>query len=83
MEGARLYADRVRDSLARQELPTGERITVSAGVAVSKPTMATSDDLVHAADAYLYAAKAAGGNRVEPTEHQIESPATPAQTETG
>lgn len=66
LEGARLYADRVREALARHELPTGQRITVSAGIAISGPTMTSADDLVRAADTTLYAAKAAGGNRVEP-----------------
>lgn len=66
LEGARLYAERVVKRLARHELPTGARITVSAGLATSGPTMATATDLVRAADTALYAAKAAGGNRVEP-----------------
>jgi len=66
VSGARQYADRVRDTLARRELPSGNRITVSAGVAVCDPTMNSPAELVRAADAALYEAKAAGGNRVEP-----------------
>ena len=66
IEGARIYAERVREALASRELPTGQRITVSAGLATSGPTMATAADLIQAADAALYMAKAAGGNRVEP-----------------
>jgi diguanylate cyclase (GGDEF)-like protein len=66
LEGGRLYADRVRDSLAGHDLPSGTRITVSAGVALSGPTMSDAAELVRAADAALYQAKAAGGNRVEP-----------------
>ena len=66
MDGARQYAVRVREALARRELPSGTRITVSAGVAVSGPTMSDASELVRAADAALYQAKAAGGNRVDP-----------------
>jgi diguanylate cyclase (GGDEF)-like protein len=66
IEGARQYADRVRDALALHELPTDERITVSAGVAVWDATMTDAADLVRTADAALYEAKAAGGNRVDP-----------------
>ena len=66
VQGARLYAERVREALARRELPTQTRITTSAGIAVSSPTMAESSELVRAADAALYQAKAGGGNRVEP-----------------
>lgn len=76
MEGARQYAERVRESLARHELPSGTRITVSAGVAVSGPTMSDASELVRAADAALYQAKAAGGNRVDPGPARSESPAT-------
>ena len=76
MNGARLYADRVRESLARHELPTGTRITVSAGVGVCGPTMNDKAELVRAADAALYQAKAAGGNRVEPGSARPESPST-------
>jgi diguanylate cyclase (GGDEF)-like protein len=76
MDGAVLYADRVRESLARHELPTGARITVSAGVAVSGPTMSGPVELVRAADAALYRAKAGGGNRVEPEPTRPEGQST-------
>ena len=74
-EGARRYAERVREALARHELPSGTRITVSAGVAVSGPTMSDASELVRAADAALYQAKAAGGNRVDPAPARPEAPA--------
>ena len=64
MEGARQYAERVREALARHELPSGTRITVSAGVAVSGPTMSDASELVRAADAALYDAKRGGRDRV-------------------
>ena len=76
MEGAVRYADRVREALAHHDLPTGTRITVSAGVAVSGPTMKEPAELVRAADATLYQAKAAGGNRVEPGLDGLEGPRT-------
>ncbi len=76
MEGARQYADRVREALAHHELPSGTRITVSAGVAVSGPTMGDASELVRAADAALYQAKAAGGNRVDPAATRPEGSAT-------
>lgn len=77
-EGARIYANRVRESLARHELPTGTRITVSAGIAIAGPTMKDHAELVRAADAALYQAKAAGGNRVEPGSARSEDPTTTA-----
>lgn len=78
--GARRYAERVAQILARRELPSGTRITVSAGVAVSDPTMSSATELVRAADASLYQAKAAGGNRVEPSAAREVGP-TPSEAE--
>jgi PleD family two-component response regulator len=66
----------VRESLAAHDLPSGTRITVSAGIAVSGPTMSTAAELVRAADAALYQAKAAGGNRVEPVSTRPLAPTT-------
>ena len=42
----------------------GVRVTVSLGVAEASPAMADGRELFAAADAALYAAKAAGKNRV-------------------
>ncbi|MDP2471021.1 MAG: diguanylate cyclase [Candidatus Palauibacterales bacterium] len=70
----RRYAERVRETLAGHEMPGGNRITVSAGVAVSGPTMNSAAELVRAADASLYTAKAAGGNRVEPASLRTGKP---------
>lgn len=75
MGAARQYAERVREDLARHELPTGTRITVSAGVATADPTMNSPAELVRAADAALYQAKAAGRNRVEPAPPRLQEPA--------
>ena len=78
--GARRYAERVCQILARRELSTGTRITASAGVAVSDPTMSSAVELVRAADASLYQAKAAGGNRVEPAAAHPDEP-VPSEAE--
>jgi diguanylate cyclase (GGDEF)-like protein len=67
LDGARTFAERVRNTLARHELPTGVGITVSGGLACFEPTMSDAHELVQAADDSMYEAKAAGGNRVEPT----------------
>jgi diguanylate cyclase (GGDEF)-like protein len=65
--GAEGLAERLRVELAALQLqgPAAEplRVTASFGVAVY-PEAATGDDLLTAADAALYVAKAAGKNRV-------------------
>lgn len=68
--GARALAERLRSSVERMEIAwEGEQIAVSAsvGLAHNHSGPATSDPqrLVSAADKALYAAKAAGRNRVE------------------
>jgi diguanylate cyclase (GGDEF)-like protein len=63
--GARLYADRIREVLARTVFPHGKPITASFGVAsLPEDDAATSEDLFRAADEALYAAKRAGKNAV-------------------
>jgi len=69
LPGAHKLAERVRSTLEATaiELPDGQtlRVTASFGVAL-KDAQATPEDLVSAADDALYAAKAAGKNRVMP-----------------
>ncbi len=48
----------------RARRPVGVGVTVSIGVAVSKPDRVNTDDLVARADAALYAAKADGRDTV-------------------
>ena len=61
--GAIAVAEKVRAAI-EAECPDGDPLTVSAGVACAPDDGKTAGDLFRAADARLYAAKAAGGNRV-------------------
>jgi diguanylate cyclase (GGDEF)-like protein len=56
-------SERLR-SAVRERCPIGVQVTVSIGVAVSKPDVADADDLLARADAALYAAKAGGRDTV-------------------
>lgn len=68
------YAERLRDAVERNHFafedvatpraPSGARITISLGVAVFPDDGTTTQELIRAADTALYAAKAAGRNRV-------------------
>ena len=62
-EGARAFADRVRESFQAMHLEQGS-LTVSAGVASYHPSMRSPQELVAAADLALYRAKEEGRNRV-------------------
>jgi diguanylate cyclase (GGDEF)-like protein len=61
--GARAVAEKIRASIEALHLGTGG-VTVSAGVATAPDDGRAATDLVRAADARLYVAKAGGGNRV-------------------
>ena len=63
VEGALVFAERVRAALRAMKLPSGS-LTVSAGVAVYHPSMRSPDELLAAADQALYQAKREGRNRV-------------------
>jgi diguanylate cyclase (GGDEF)-like protein len=67
LDGATRAAERLRATVEGLRLrhPDGGVVTVSAGVAGLGDAGATPDELFAAADAALYAAKAAGRNRVE------------------
>jgi diguanylate cyclase (GGDEF)-like protein len=62
-ESALEIAERLRAEV-RDRRPVGVEVTVSIGVAVSEPDFVDTDDLVSRADAALYAAKAAGRDKV-------------------
>jgi len=66
--GARLYADRIREVVAKYPFSHGKVITASFGVAsLPDDEAATAEDLFRAADEALYAAKRAGKNQVAAT----------------
>lgn len=62
-EDAVAVAERLRQAVRRRQL-VGVSVTISVGVAVSRPSGVDTDDLVARADAALYEAKAAGRDTV-------------------
>ncbi|PYM19101.1 MAG: hypothetical protein DMD78_25585 [Candidatus Rokuibacteriota bacterium] len=63
--GARLYADRIREVVAKYPFSHGKVITASFGVAsLPDDEAGTAEDLFRAADEALYTAKRAGKNQV-------------------
>jgi diguanylate cyclase (GGDEF)-like protein len=70
LQGAITKAEALRAAVAALEIPhaaspTGDRLTLSIGVAATiPPSQASPDTLVASADAQLYLAKQAGRNRV-------------------
>jgi diguanylate cyclase (GGDEF)-like protein len=63
INGAAEFAERVRKRIAAEELPEG-RITVSLGASAFPMHGDAAEQLIAEADAALYLAKRAGGNRV-------------------
>lgn len=64
IEDARLVAEKLREVVAANPSPVAGKITLSIGVAASKPEDANEDAIVSRADKMLYAAKRAGRNCV-------------------
>jgi diguanylate cyclase (GGDEF)-like protein len=63
--GARLYADRIREVVAKYPFSHGKVVTASFGVAsLPDDEAATTEELFRSADEALYAAKRAGKNQV-------------------
>jgi diguanylate cyclase (GGDEF)-like protein len=62
-EDAIEIAERLRTAV-QDRRPVGVAVTVSIGVAVSKPAKVDTDDLIARADAALYAAKAGGRDTI-------------------
>ena len=66
--GARLYADRIREVVAKYPFEHGKVVTSSFGVAsLPDDEVGTAEDLFRAADEALYTAKRAGKNQVAAT----------------
>jgi diguanylate cyclase (GGDEF)-like protein len=63
LEGAHSFADRLRDTVARETAAGEVGLTVSIGLCEAGPET-TSEDLLRSADIALYSAKGAGRNRV-------------------
>jgi two-component system, cell cycle response regulator len=69
VEGAIIFAERLRERIAAQSFDIGNqrivRLTVSIGIATFPSAgVASTDDLINRADEALYRAKAAGRNQV-------------------
>ena len=79
--GALIFADRMREAVRRMNFQHGRRLTVSVGIAFRGAALATPADLLAAADAALYAAKAAGRDCVRV--FQEDFPPEPAQDDGG
>lgn len=79
-EGARIFADRVRKSLANETFDFGA-LTVSAGVATFVPGMRTPEILLAAADQALYRAKEGGRNQVASAPDSLPRLSTDVQEE--
>lgn len=62
-QGALEIAERLRQAV-RDRRPVGTMVTVSIGVAVSRPGPVDTEDLIGRADAALYMAKSGGRDRV-------------------
>lgn len=63
-EGAKVFAERVREAVASLDLQGGYACTVSAGIATYRDAEETESDLLDLADRALYHAKSRGGNCV-------------------
>jgi two-component system cell cycle response regulator len=65
--GAEIFAERLRGQVEQTRFDLDGKtfsVTLSIGVAIWRPEIGTSDAFLNAADVALYAAKAAGRNRV-------------------
>jgi diguanylate cyclase (GGDEF)-like protein len=80
VEGARLFAERVRSDL--RDSADWENFTISAGIARYHESMGTPDRLVSAADQALYAAKGAGKDcvRIAPEMGRMEDKGLAAES---
>jgi len=63
-EGARVLAERIRDTVAWHQFPGVGNVTISLGVAPWKKGD-SRNTMINRADRYMYLAKQNGRNRVE------------------
>ncbi len=63
-EGAWKFAEQAREAISDLAHPSGDKLTVSAGIATGKPSMQSPAEQVEAAEQPLHRAKALGGNCV-------------------
>jgi diguanylate cyclase (GGDEF)-like protein len=63
-KAAQVFAERIRQSVAGQEISTGDRLTISAGVASFDSSMKEVEELLETADRALYGAKSQGRDQV-------------------
>jgi diguanylate cyclase (GGDEF)-like protein len=71
--GAKLYAERIREVIAKFRFGHGKPVTASLGVAsLPDDDVASAEDLFKMADEALYAAKRAGKNQVAALDSAIE-----------
>jgi diguanylate cyclase (GGDEF)-like protein len=71
LKGAAILAERLRKRV-REIHNSYESVSMSFGISAIGPNVTTPEELVKTADDALYAAKAAGRNRVEIYEHVEE-----------
>lgn len=82
-EGAKAFAERIREGIASLELHDGYTCTVSAGIATYGDVEETGADLIDLADRALYHAKARGGNCVMTYEETEEAGHRPRESISG
>lgn len=65
VDGAAVFAERIRTAVGRVKLPDESPLTVSAGIATFERGMSNPGDLVRAADEALFEAKRLGGDQIK------------------
>ncbi|MEN8145697.1 MAG: GGDEF domain-containing protein [Gemmatimonadota bacterium] len=74
VDGAAIFAERIRAAVGRVKLPDGSFLTASAGIAAFESGMRSPGDLVRAADEALFEAKRLGGDRIQTRRNEMSRP---------